>query len=121
MKTQASKSSIYIFLVICFLTFLLRLIPILHNNIAFTSDQARDMLDIRSLVVGHQLKFIGPITDIIGVFLGPFWYYFNAIPFLLGNGNPVYLVWWQIVWYHLAAIIFFFVLKKSHPRLSFTV
>ena len=73
----------------------LKLAPILNNNFPFTMDQARDMLDIREIAVGFHPVLIGPTTSINGVFLGPFYYYFNLIPFIISGGDPAFLVYWS--------------------------
>jgi hypothetical protein len=77
-------------------------------------DQARDMLDIREIVVGLHPRLIGPTTSINGVFLGPFWYYFNVPPFILGSGHPAFLVYWMIFWYLLAGFLLFHLNKKAN-------
>src|SRR3989344_8784096 len=74
-------------------------------NFPFTTDQARDMLDLRNIVVGINPTLVGPTTSINGVFLGPSYYYFNVIPFSLGQGDPSYLVYWNILFYLIAAFL----------------
>lgn len=82
-------------------------------------DQARDMLDLREIVVGLHPRLIGPTTSINGVFLGPFWYYFNVIPFSLGSGDPAFLVYWMVLWYLATGILIFITLKKDSPLFAF--
>src|SRR3990167_11030678 len=108
---------IYLILVLFFIaSFIFRIFYVSGYDFAFTIDQARDMLEIRKLVVGHELVFIGPITSLNGVFLGPFWYYFNLLPFIVGGGNPSSLVIWQIVVFHLTALVFFlYFARKDYP------
>lgn len=62
--------------------------------LGFYYDQGRDAKVIWDL--WHKGKFflIGPTTGVEGIFLGPFYYYFIAPAYLLGNGNPV----WPAVW-----------------------
>ena len=100
-------------------SFVFRLFYVSGFDFAFTIDQARDMLEIRKLAVGHELVFIGPITSLNGVFLGPFWYYFNLLPFIVGGGNPSSLVIWQIVVFHLTALVFFLYFAKKNYPLAF--
>lgn len=100
-------------------SFVFRLFYVSGYDFAFTIDQARDMLEIRKLAVGHDLIFIGPVTSLNGVFLGPFWYYFNLLPFIVGGGNPSSLVIWQIVVFHLTALIFFLYFAKKNLPLAF--
>ncbi len=105
--------------VIFILTFFVRLEAIKGNNLPFTTDQGRDMIDIRGIAVGHKPRLIGPTTSINGVYLGPFWYYFNLPPFIASGGNPASLLIWQIIWYQLAGLLFFLLLKKDDPSLAF--
>ncbi len=95
-----------------------RLFYVSHFNFAFTIDQARDMLEIRKIAVDHHLVMIGPTTSINGVYLGPFWYYFNLPAFLLSHGDPTSLVLWGVISYHLAVLIFWYVHKKTNPDLA---
>ena len=113
-----------VFLVIFVISFYLKLIPILNYNFPFTMDQARDMIDIREIVVSFHPSLIGPTTSINGVFLGPFYYYFNVLPFLFSSGNPAALVYWNILWYMTAGILllqFFYKQDKYLGLISSTV
>ncbi|MCL4365970.1 glycosyltransferase family 39 protein [Patescibacteria group bacterium] len=51
-------------------------------------DNARDMVDVREMVILKKLRLIGPTSAIEGFYNGPFWYYLLAIPFILSGGNP---------------------------------
>lgn len=108
-----------LFLVIFIISLLLKLLPILNYNFPFTYDQGRDMLELRNIVVGGHLTLIGPTTSINGVFLGPFWYYFNVIPFVLSGGDPQALVYWIVVWYLLAGFLLYYYLSKVSSSLAF--
>lgn len=77
------------------------------------------MLEIRKIAVGHELVFIGPVTSLNGVYLGPFWYYFNLPAFVLGQGNPAALVYWQIIFFHLVVIFFWWLFRKKQPAFAF--
>ncbi|MBI2326151.1 glycosyltransferase family 39 protein [Candidatus Collierbacteria bacterium] len=107
-----------IFVIILFLTFFVRLEAIKNHNLPFTTDQGRDMIDIRSIAVGHKPRLIGPTTSINGVYLGPFWYYFNLPPFIASGGDPSSLLIWQIIWYQLAGLSLYLFLKKENPTLA---
>lgn len=108
-----------VFLIIFVTTFFVRLDAIKNNNLPFTTDQGRDMIDIRSIAVGHKPRLIGPTTSINGVHLGPFWYYFNLPPFMASGGNPGSLLVWQIIWYQLAGLLLYLYLKKENSTLAF--
>ncbi len=109
-----NKLFLILLLLTASLSLYIRIIPLRSNNVAFTTDQGRDMLAIRDIVVGHNFTLIGPTTDIPGLFLGPFWYYFNAVPFWISGGHPISLVYWNLLWFYLAAIIFYRTFQKSH-------
>lgn len=81
-------------------------------------DQGRDLVDIRQMVVTHIPRLIGPTTSINGVFLGPFYYYFIAVPFILSGGNPAAIVYWQIFWFQLASLTLWWVLRKKNYLLA---
>lgn len=102
---------ITIFVFIFAISTYLKLAPILNNNFPFTMDQARDMLDIRAMVELRKPALIGPTTSINGVFLGPFYYYFNLIPYVVSGGDPAALTYWNLAWYLIAAaalLVFFY-------------
>lgn len=61
-----------------------RLIP----SLQFLGDQGRDALVLKRIILDHDLVFIGPITSVGDMYLGPFYYYLMA-PFLwIFNFNP---------------------------------
>lgn len=86
-----------------------------HFNFAFTIDQARDMLEIRKIAVAYHPIMIGPTTSINGVYLGPFWYYFNLPAFVFGGGDPTTLVYWGIIFYHFSVLLFWLRYRKTNP------
>lgn len=71
------------------------------------------MLDIRHIVAGKHPSLVGPTTSINGVFLGPFYYYLNVIPFIAGGGDPAFLVYWNILIYAAAGILLFYITYKT--------
>ncbi|KKS71222.1 hypothetical protein A3A14_00940 [Candidatus Daviesbacteria bacterium RIFCSPLOWO2_01_FULL_43_38] len=78
------------------------------GNFIFNMDNARDMVDVREMVVLDKLRLIGPTSGVEGFFNGPGWYYLLAIPFILSKGNPYGAVVLMIV---LWAIGGFFLMK----------
>lgn len=108
-----------LFLAVLVFTSYFRFSAVKNNNFPITFDQGRDLIDIRSIAVGHKLRLIGPTTSINGVYLGPFWYYFNLVPFIAGGGDPAALMNWQIVWYQLAGIMIYLLIRKSDQSLAF--
>lgn len=106
--------AVLIFTCVLFLSTYLKVFPVLNNNFPFTMDQARDMLDIRHIVELRKPTLIGPTTSINGVFLGPFYYYFNVIPYIGSGGNPAALTYWNIAWYVIAGVLLFtFFFRKN--------
>ena len=97
----------------------IRIAQVVNYNFPFTTDQARDMLDLRSIVVGVNPVLVGPTTSINGVFLGPSYYYFNVIPFFLGQGDPAFLVYWNLLFYLLAAFLLLFLHVKKEVGFGF--
>ena len=59
-----------------------------NGNFLFNMDNARDMVDVREMVVLGKPRLIGPTSAIEGLFTGPAWYYLLAIPFFLSGGDP---------------------------------
>ena len=109
----------YLLLAILVVSTVIKVIAVKGNNFPFTMDQGRDMTDIRQMVVTHTPRLVGPTTSINGVLLGPFWYYFNLIPFLLFGGSPSAIVYWQILWFQLSVLLLYFVLQKQSRSLAF--
>ncbi len=113
-------NKIYLWVVAIILIFstFIKIQAVNNYNFPFTTDQGRDMVDIRQMVVSHTPRLVGPTTSINGVLLGPFWYYFLLPPFLLSGGNPQAIMYWQIVWFQISAIILWHVLKKKDYLLA---
>lgn len=85
-----------------------RLFLTANGNFLFNMDNARDMVDVREMVVLKKLRLTGPTSAIEGLYNGPGWYYFLAVPFLLSGGDPYSAILMEIV---LWAIGGFFLLK----------
>lgn len=120
MSHLTQKKALFIIaLLIILLSGCIRVGQVINYNFPFTTDQARDMLDLRNIVVGINPTLVGPTTSINGVFLGPGYYYFNVIPFFLGQGDPSYLVYWNILFYLIAAIILLAVHYKREVSFGF--
>lgn len=113
------KVSFTLFLIVFFLTFWVRISAVANGNFPFTIDQGRDLIDIRSIAIGGKPRLIGPTTSINGVFLGPFWYYFNLPPFMAAGGDPAAPLLWQIIWYQLAGLSVYFLIKRTDENLAF--
>lgn len=100
-----------IFLIILFsLAFFLRfyLIP---QNLFFGPEQGIDFLVIRDIAVNHKLTLIGSKTDVSGIFHGPIYYYLSVIPFILSQGNPLFVSTFFII-LNALNVFFMYILGK---------
>lgn len=68
-----------------------------NGSFLFNMDNARDMVDVREMVVTQKIRMTGPTSAIEGLFNGPAWYYFLAVPFILSGGDPYSTIILQIV------------------------
>lgn len=107
-----------IILAVLLLGVLYRLFLTWDGNFLFNMDNARDMVDVREMVVLHKLRLTGPTSAIEGLFNGPAWYYLLAIPFILTGGNPYGSIILEIA---LWAIGGFFLLKLVNKWGSFLI
>ncbi len=103
-----SKKYLLLALLILGFGFWLKILATSNGHFLFNMDNARDLVDVREMVVLHKLRLTGPTSAIEGVFDGPAWYYLLAIPFVLSGGNPYSEVILMIV---LWAIGGFFLIK----------
>lgn len=103
------KTKLIIFLILA-LGLIYRLIISSGGNFIFNMDNARDMVDVREMVVSKHLRLIGPTSAIDGFYNGPGWYYLLSIPFLLSGGNPYASILMEIM---LWAVGGYFLLKLT--------
>lgn len=83
---------------------------VLHHDVEFTTEVARDLFLLDEL---HRKKIIliGP-NSTTGLFHGPLWTYVNYPAYFLGNGDPVIVGWWWVVLIAVFLITGFFMAKK---------
>lgn len=105
-----SKALIFI-VGLFFVAFFLRayLIP---QNLFFGPEQGRDFLAIKNIAINHNLTLIGAKTDVEGIFHGPLYYYLATVPFVISDGNPVFMSLFFIV-LNSVTVIFIYVLGKE--------
>lgn len=61
----------------------------IHNTVQFQGDQGRDALIVSDIFRNKNLVFIGPVTSVGNMYLGPLYYYF-MLPFLfITYPNPL--------------------------------
>lgn len=92
---------------------------VIHGNIFFHTDIARDFLLMEDIVDNRHLTLIGPRSGAIpGLFHGPLWLYLNLPSFLISGGNPVFVGWFWAVLYIVSLLIVYYVGKKIFNRES---
>lgn len=86
----------------------------LGQTATFGYDSARDMINLREMVVSHKFTLLGPETTIGGktIFFGPLHYYINAPALIASNFDPLSTYYWTAILSFLA-IIFVAVFTKS--------
>jgi len=90
---------------------------VLHNDLTFSSDIARDFL-LFGEITQKKIVLIGPKSSVFGLFHGPLWLYLNYPAYLIGNGNPVMVGWWWIFLTGLFLISCFIVARKLFGKLA---
>lgn len=83
---------------------------VLHQDIDFAPEVARDFFLLDEL---HRKKIvlIGP-SSTTGLFHGPLWTYVNYPAYVLGNGNPVIVGWGWIVMIGVFLVSSFYIAKS---------
>jgi len=76
-------------LFLCILAAFPRAIEVVAGNYLFGYDQGKHWLGAKSIVIDHKFPLIGDeVGGRGGFFQGPGWYYLQAIPFFLFQGDP---------------------------------
>ena len=90
----------------------------LKDSLMFQGDQGRDALVVANIFKNHDPVFIGPVTSIGNMYLGPFYYYF-MLPFLrLTYPSPMGPVYAVAAVGVLTVILFYFLMQKIFGRHS---
>lgn len=87
MKLHPSKLPLFIFLFLLILGSILRLYR-LRATMQFLGDQGRDALIARGILMERDPAFIGPVTSVGNMYLGPLYYYFMMFPLMLTYPDP---------------------------------
>lgn len=82
------RKKILIF-VLAILALGLRIFLIARDSVPFAYDMGRDLLWAKDIAFYHIPTLIGPAASIWGVYFGPLWFYFIAIPLFIGSGDPL--------------------------------
>lgn len=96
-----------------FLTFISLLTAswyVLHGDILFHTDIARDFLLFEDMTTNKLLTLIGPRSGgIPGVFHGPLWLYLNLPSYVIGSHNPVAVGWFWVLLFIVSVLIVYYV------------
>ncbi len=103
-----------IILVTLFLGALFRFFITADGNFYFNMDNARDMVDVREMVVLGHLRLIGQTTSIDGIYYGPGWYYLLTIPFILSGGHPYAPILMEITFWILGGFFLLYLAYKFY-------
>ncbi len=95
-KSSIGSYAIFFFWVLLALNLIAAAWYVLHGDLHFQTDIARDFL-ILAEIEQKKLILIGARAGAAGLFHGVFWPYFNFPAYFIGNGNPVVVAWWWIV------------------------
>jgi hypothetical protein len=69
---------------------------VLHKDLYFQTDIARDFLLLQE-IDQKKIVLLGPRSSTSGLFHGPLWLYLNYPAYLLGQGNPIVVGWYWIL------------------------
>ncbi len=89
MKFFQSKDYLGILLIVCLVSLVITLTPVVYGIFPITFDQGRDFLWVKNQVDFHRPYLVGPWGSLAGVFFGPLWFWLLAIPYFLSQGNPL--------------------------------
>ncbi|QQG43550.1 MAG: glycosyltransferase family 39 protein [Candidatus Daviesbacteria bacterium] len=114
---RLSKNQVIILLLIL-IGLIYRLILSSNNNFIFNMDNARDMVDVREMVVLQKPRLIGQTTSIEGLFYGPGWYYLLSIPFILSGGHPYAAILLEIFLWAVGGYFLLYLVNKFYGRMA---
>ncbi|MBI3955289.1 hypothetical protein HY338_02490 [Candidatus Gottesmanbacteria bacterium] len=109
--------SLLFFLLFILLNIYFCVYPVLHGDVNFLSDVARDFLLLRE-IDEKKIILIGPRSNSSGLFHGPLWSYVNYPVYRLAKGNPVIVGWYWIFLALSALGIGFAIAKKLFGTLA---
>lgn len=121
-EVKKKKNLILLFAILLILVFglWLRYKNIEGYNLVFDYDQYEDQFYTYTVAVDKNPAIIGrAIYGDPRLHHGVFYYYYNLLPFLLSNGNPLMSAYWNIFFNASTAVILFifarFIFKKNLP------
>ncbi len=96
-QLRSKNKSEILFLIVLFLLSLFLRWYKLDQFLFFDFEQGRDAAIVRDIYLHHQLKLVGPQTDIPGLFHGAYYYYLLLVPWILSHGNPLALSFFVVL------------------------
>lgn len=106
------KYSKFILVAIFILALVLRWWHLPAKAITFGFDQGRDAFVAQEIING-DLKILGPsVSGVPNLYHGVLYYYVIALPYFLGHGNPVTVVYWLSFLNALVVFVVYFLTKK---------
>lgn len=104
------KSLKFLVFLLISLNCLLLIWYVLHQDINFSSDIARDFFILNEISI-KKIVLIGPNSS-TGLFHGPLWAYLNFPAYLFGKGDPIMVGWFWVLLSISFVIITFFISSK---------
>src|SRR3989344_2781590 len=101
-----------VFLLILFFTSIVLRSYNISYNLFFGPEQGVDFLKIKEIAVDLHPVLVGAKTDIGGVFHGPIYYYLSVLPFVISQGDPVFILYFFIV-LNSASVFLIYLLGKD--------
>ncbi len=106
-------------LLLVFLFFYFRIIPIINQTVPYTYDQGRDFLKAQEIILYKNPTLLGPTTGIMGLYHGVWWYYFLSVPFIMFNGWPTgFLIFILAVSFIQVFLFYLFIKKEFDPTVA---
>ncbi|MDP1743520.1 MAG: glycosyltransferase family 39 protein, partial [Candidatus Amesbacteria bacterium] len=95
------KSKTILILISILVTALFIRVYRISDILGFYYDQGRDASVIWEFWHNNRFFLIGPTTGIEGIFRGPWYYWLIAVPYFLGNGDPI----WPAVFLSITSVV----------------
>lgn len=102
------------FIALVLTNFFLASWDVIHKDISFTSEIARDFLLLDELA-RKKIILIGPNSS-TGLFHGPLWTYLNFPAYFFGQGNPVVVGWFWVFLIIVFTVINYLIAKNLFGR-----
>lgn len=112
-KFNVPKISFILYTGVILIALILNSWYVIHGEIIFHTDIARDFLLLQETVSKLKPPLIGPRAGgVSGLFHGPLWLYINLPAYIIGNGNPVVVGGFWVMLQAIAVFSTFYVGKR---------